>query len=562
MKIVDDIAIVLAGEAGQGIQSIESMLTSLAKRASYHVFATKEYMSRVRGGCNSTEIRISSTPVSARVDRIDLLVPLTPESIPHLESRITESTVVVGEKGTIGYGRMIDVPFTEIATAIGSAIYSNTVAVGTICALLGMDEQGSAGYVRAFFARKGEEVQERNGKAFLAGYERGKALRSEVEVAIGTDPAVKDEVMLTGAEAVALGSIAAGCDYVCAYPMSPGTTVLQTMAEYSKKFDILVEQVEDEIGVANMTIGAWYAGARAMATTSGGGFALMTEAVSLAGAIETPMVVHIAQRPGPATGLPTRTEQADLNLAVHSGHGDFLRVILAPGDLEEGYELAKTAFDIADHYQSPVFLLTDQYFVDSYYTVPAFRVPDEAPIRYVVKTDKDYKRYALKSQDGLSPRGIPGWGDGIVCADSDEHTEAGYITEDASVRVDMVGKRLAKITAVQEDVIPPRLYGDKDYRVLLVGWGSVKGPVIEAISKLERNDLAFLHFPWVYPLPEGVREYLEAADTIVDIEGNATGQFADLLQLETGIRIDKRVLKFDGYQFSVEELAERISAYL
>jgi 2-oxoglutarate ferredoxin oxidoreductase subunit alpha len=536
------------------------MLTSFAKKASYHVFATKEYMSRVRGGCNSTEIRISRKRVSARVERIDILIPLTSESIPHLKGRISEATVVIGEKAIVGYDRMIDLPFAAIAAEVGGAVYANTVAVGAICALLKIDQAICVEDIRAFFERKGAQVQDANAEAFRRGYEKGVSLVPQIPIEIEGDSAVKGEIMLTGADAVALGALAGGCDYVCAYPMSPGTTVLVAMAEYSKRFGVVVEQVEDEIGVANMAIGAWYAGARALVTTSGGGFALMSEAVSLAGMVETPMVVHLAQRPGPATGLPTRTEQGDLDLAIHAGHGDFLKVVLAPGDLEEGYSLARAAFDIADKYQSPVFILTDQYYVDSYYTTAPFAIPDEAAPRHTVRTSSGYRRYELGSPDGLSPRGLPGQGEGIVCADSDEHDESGLITEDAAMRRSMVAKRLAKIAAVRKDIIPPKLYGNPGYRVLILGWGSVKEPIVEALASLGRDDIAYLHFPWVYPLPDGVAEYMAAAKTTIAVEGNATGQFADLVEFATLKRFDARILKSDGYQYGVEELVQRISA--
>jgi 2-oxoglutarate ferredoxin oxidoreductase subunit alpha len=555
-----DISIVIAGEAGQGIQSIEAMLTAFAKKASYNVFATKEYMSRVRGGCNSTELRVSRESVGARCSRIDILVPLNPEAIAHLGNRITAETVVIGEKSLIGFERMIDVPFQDIAVEVGSAVYANTVAVGTLCALLKIDIAVCEGGIRAFFAKKAVGVQDANVQAFGRGYERGAALVREISVDIPVDDSVGEKIMVTGADAIALGSIAGGCNYVCAYPMSPGTTVLTALAEYSKRFDIIVEQVEDEIGVANMAIGAWYAGARALVTTSGGGFALMSEAVSLAGGIETPLVVHIAQRPGPATGLPTRTEQGDLDLAIHSGHGDFLKVVLAPGDLAEGFELACAAFDIADRYQSPVFILTDQYYVDSYYTTEPFAVPEAPPVQAVVKTAPDYRRYALGSAVGISPRGVPGYGDGLVCVDSDEHDESGHIEESPAMRDMMVAKRLAKIASVKKDIIAPRLYGDRNYSTLLVGWGSVKMPVIEAMKLAGKPGIAFLHFPWVYPLPEGVGDYVNAATTLVAVEGNATGQFADLVEFATGRRFDRRILKSDGYQFTIEELADRIAA--
>ena len=558
----NNISIVIAGEAGQGIQSIESLLTLFAKKAAYHVFATKEYMSRVRGGCNSTEIRLSQSSVSAGFGHIDILVPLNPEAIAHLKGRISEDTLIIGEKKLIGYDRMIDLPFSVIALAAGDAIYANTVAAGALCAIIKIDRAGCEDGIRKFFSKKSADIQAANIEAFNHGYERGVLLRPDIDIDIAADPSVRDKIMVTGADAIALGAVAGGCNYLCAYPMSPGTTVLTAMAEYSKRFDIVVEQVEDEIGVANMAIGAWYAGARAMVTTSGGGFALMSEAVSLSGAIETPLVVHIGQRPGPATGLPTRTEQGDLNLAIHAGHGDFLKVVLAPGDLEEGFALSRAAFDIADRYQSPVFVLTDQYYVDSYYTTEPFKVEDEALKNRIVETAADYRRYILGSPDGISPRGIPGMGEGIVCVDSDEHDEGGYITEDSVMRAAMVAKRLSKIAAVRKEIIPPKLYGDSDYSTLLMGWGSVKMPIIEALALLKKPGLAYLHFPWVYPLPADASERMAAASVCIAIEGNATGQFADLVEFKTGKRFDHRILKSDGLQFTVEELAERISALL
>ena len=515
-------------------------------------------MSRVRGGCNSTEIRVSRECVRSRIERIDILIPLIPEAIAHLQGRITDATRVIGDKSVIGHDGMADIPFSSIAVEAGGALYANTVAVGTLCAMLGIDRAVCEPGIRDFFAKKPVPVQEANLVAFGRGYEAAAPLKLSVDIDI--DPSVAGKIMVNGADAIALGAIAGGCNYVCAYPMSPGTTVLTAMAEYSRRFDIIVEQVEDEIGVANMAIGAWYAGARALVTTSGGGFALMGEAVSLAGAIETPLVVHIAQRPGPATGLPTRTEQGDLNLAIHAGHGGFLKVILAPGDLEEGFTLARLAFDIADRYQSPVFILSDQYFVDSYYTVEPFRVPERPLRQALTRTSPGYRRYELGSPDGISPRGVPGVGDGIVCVDSDEHDEGGYITESKAMREAMVAKRLAKIAAVRKDCLAPKLYGDRDYTTLLVGWGSIKTAVIEALSILDRPGTAFLHFPWVYPLPDGVSGYMSAAASRIAIEGNATGQFADLVEFGTGCRFDHRILKSDGFQFTAGELADRIAA--
>jgi 2-oxoglutarate/2-oxoacid ferredoxin oxidoreductase subunit alpha len=307
----------------------------------------------------------------------------------------------------------------------------------------------------------------------------------------------------------------------------------------------------------NMAIGAWYAGARAMATTSGGGFALMTEGVSLAGMIETPLVVHVAQRPGPATGLPTRTEQGDLNLVLYAGHGAFPRIILAPKNIEDAFFLSQKAFNLADEYQVPVFILTDQYLMDSYYNVPSLEMGRFRVEKHITETAEDYRRFQF-TDTGISPRGIPGFGKGIVCVDSDEHDEGGYITEDPEMRVRMVEKRLRKAEAIKNSIIPPAFKGNENYETLLVGWGSTFHAVAEAVEKIGRNDLAHLHFSWLYPLSEAAATYLKKAKKVIVIEGNASSQFRQLLELTTGLRMTG-ILKYDGMPFSVEELVREIN---
>ncbi|MBI4633734.1 MAG: 2-oxoacid:acceptor oxidoreductase subunit alpha [Deltaproteobacteria bacterium] len=560
--IKEDLSVVLAGEAGQGIQTIEAILTRLLKRGGFNIFATKEYMSRVRGGVNSTEIRIASHKVSAFLDRIDILIPLNRESLPHLAYRTGENTLIIGEKDKIGAQGMLDVPFTKIGLELGNAIYANVVAVGMVAGLLGIDRTLCSDYTAEYFARQPEDVRLKNREAVTRGHEIGVNLaRETIWIEIKRDPGIAGDIMITGGEAVALGALAGGCNYLCAYPMSPATSVLVNMADYSKRADIIVEQVEDEVGVVNMAIGAWYAGARAMASTSGGGFALMTEGISLAGAIETPLVVHVAQRPGPATGLPTRTEQGDLNLVLYAGHGVFPRIILAPRSIEDAFILSRKAFDLADKHQVPVFILTDQYLMDSYYNTPLFATEELRIGKYVTETKEDYARYRL-TENGVSPRGIPGHGSGIVRVDSDEHDEGGFITEDfIETRNRMVEKRLRKFDAIREDIVTPILRGARDYKTLLIGWGSTFHALSEAMDRLDRKDVAMLHFSWLYPLPTGIREYLARAQTIVIIEGNATAQFGDQLKLATGVDIGNRILKYNGMPFSVEELVEKIRPY-
>jgi 2-oxoglutarate ferredoxin oxidoreductase subunit alpha len=330
------------------------------------------------------------------------------------------------------------------------------------------------------------------------------------------------------------------------------------LSQLGSDFGIVVEQAEDEISAINMALGASYAGARAMVTTSGGGFALMTEGVSLAGMIETPIVIHLAQRPGPATGLPTRTEQGDLELVLYAGHGEFPRIIFAPGSLEEAFSLTQQAFNLADKYQVPVFVLTDQYTMDTFYNVPSFNLSELGVEKHVVKTSKDYRRFAL-TENGISPRGIPGFGKGLVGVDSDEHDEDAHITEDMEMRTKMVDKRLRKLDLLGKDVIPPEFFGPDDYNTLIIGWGSTLLPIKEALSVLAKEDLAFLHFKQVYPIHPDTVRFLEHAKQTIVIENNATSQFGKLIQLMTGFSAKDRILKYDGLAFTVEELVSRIA---
>jgi 2-oxoglutarate ferredoxin oxidoreductase subunit alpha len=556
LKIEDDLVIVLTGQAGQGINSIESILSSILKRSGYNYFSTSELMSRVRGGINSTEMRISTKAKAGFVDHIDILIPLHNDGIKHLAKRTTSDTLVIGEKDKIDHADIIDVQFTKIAKDIGNAIYSNTVAAGFVCGLLSVELDLCQAYISEYFVKKSKDIQQKNVEAITEGYELAKS-HTEIDIRIAKSNLVNNQLLMDGAEAISLGALAGGCNYVCGYPMSPATSVLQHMANYAQEFDIIVEQVEDEIGVVNMALGAWYAGARAMTTTSGGGLALMSEGISLCGIMESPLVVHLAQRPGPATGLATRTEQGDLNLVLYSGHGEFPRIILAPGTLDEGFYLTQQAFNLAEKYQVPVFILTDQYFVNSRYNTPAFDMTKLKVEKHIVKTDADYERYTF-TENGLSPRGIPGYGSGNVCAGSNEHDESGHITEDPELRVKMVNKRFSKEKAIKADVIKPKFVGNDDYKTLVVCWGSTFNIVKEAVEELGRKDVAVLHFSWLFPLPESTIEYLQKASKVIMVENNTTAHFAQLIQLTTGYIIKDKILKYNGRPFSVEEVTTEI----
>ena len=553
----DDVTIVLAGEAGQGIQTIESLLTGLLKGGGYHIFATKEYMSRVRGGMNSTTLRVSSRRVNAWREKIDLFIPLHRDAVAHLRRRLTEETVMIGDQEKIDYRPLLDVPFMKMAAELGGSVYTNTLAAGLLAGLFKTDREKCGQFIARYFEGKKEEITEKNIAAAQRGFDIGAGLAADIVIEMVKDVSVAEDIMLTGGEAVALGALAGGCNYLCAYPMSPGTSVMTHMAAYAKSLDVIVEQVEDETGVINMAIAAWYAGARAMVTTSGGGFALMTEGVSLAGMIEMPLVVHVAQRPGPATGLPTRTEQGDLNLVLYAGHGEFPRIILAPKDIGEAFSLSQQAFNLADKYQVPVFILTDQYLMDTYYNQPRWTINRLPLERHVDRTQPDYQRFRF-TDSGISPRGIPGFGEGIVCVDSDEHDEGGYITEDSDVRIAMVQKRLRKAETVKKAALPPAFMGAEGYETLIVGWGSTCPALAEALEKIGNPALAHLHFSWIYPLAEETVATVQKAKKIIVVEQNVTGQFGNLLKLMTGRDIE-HILKYNGLPFSVEELVTAIS---
>ncbi len=566
---MSDISIVLSGEAGQGIQTIEHVLTRIFKFSGYHVFATEEYMSRVRGGVNTTTIRVAAHPVTTVIDHIDVLMVLGQGSINHLQQRISEQTIVLGEADNLSSNEQAaithfkDIPLRQLAKEVGKTIYANSVAVGVICGLFNIDTDTLEKYLEQHFAAKGDEIIASNIEAALQGYQLGEDLPSEFQCKPKPEPQedIKDDILINGTEAVALGAINGGANFLSFYPMSPATGVATFFAQHADEFELVVEQVEDEIAALNMALGAWYAGARALVTTSGGGFALMVEALSLSGIIESPAVIHLAQRPGPATGLPTRTEQGDLLFSLTAGHGEFPRILLAPGDLVEGYELSRQAFALADKYQVPVILLTDQYYLDSYYNISELPFSKDIPALEIIETNENYQRYA-DQKNGVSPRGIPGYGNGLVAVDSDEHDPAGHITEDFETRTKMVDKRLRKLETLKTAIIPPELKGPQDYEILIIGWGSTKNVIREAINELDLDETAHLHFKQVYPLHPDTAQYLSRAKQTIVVENNATAQFRQLMRITTGIDGGHSILKYNGLAFTTEEIKKQLKQHL
>lgn len=557
----DSITLVLSGEAGQGLQTVEEFLVETLTQETY-VFSSKEVMSRVRGGNNSVEIRVSEHPVAALRYTIDYLFLFNDHAVERLRPRLTDKTVIIGEANFLAASdlnghKQKAVPFIDMAKQAGNRLYENTAMFGYIAGLLSVNTDNAKALIAKRFSKRGEAVVDGNLLAFDLGYAVGRV-----------DPDKPKEMkpqgftpkpILTGNEALSIGALAGGVNYVAAYPMSPGTTLMTLLEDRSREFGVLVEQAEDEIAALNMVIGAWYAGARALTTTSGGGFALMTEAVSLAGITESPAVIHIAQRPGPATGLPTRTEQGDLNLALYAGHGEFPRVIFAPARIEDGVELMARAFHLADKYQIPAFMLSDQYWLESMTQHDPITVPTGYANLNIVKTEDDYLRYKL-DPSGISPRGIPGYGKGLVKVDSDEHHEDGTITESFTVRQAMNQKRLNKLNLLKADQLDPITGGSTKGQHLVISWGSTYGIVKEVVDSHPEKDWTHWHFIQVYPLPQHLDVALAKAQSITVIENNATGQLANLIQQTYGIKVSRRINKSTGEPFHVDELETLLEA--
>ncbi|MEW6515740.1 MAG: 2-oxoacid:acceptor oxidoreductase subunit alpha [candidate division FCPU426 bacterium] len=565
-----DYVITIGGEAGQGMQTLGVLLAKVFLKLGYFMSTLQSYQSRIRGGHNFFQLRISSRPIHSLRRGTDLLVALDQNTIETHCRNLNRQSVAIFDLARIkpkpGCGQMLGLEIERIFPgAKENEIFANIVYLGALMALLGCPSDPVEKLLAATFGKKGEDVIVKNRAAFRAGLEYilgQSAWKNRYQAPAPLNP--QSSLLVHGNQAIALGAAAAGCGFYSAYPMTPSTSVFETMAGLAAKANIIVEQAEDEIAAMNMVLGASYAGTRAMTGTSGGGFALMVEALSLAGMLECPAVIVNAQRPGPATGLPTRTEQADLGFVIHAGHGEFPRVVLAPGNQEECFWLTVHAFNLADRYQIPVIILTDQYLADLYGNVKPFQTEKVKIERgLVVEAGESYVRYRL-TPDGVSPRAFPGKGPGVVIADSDEHTEDGHLTEDLNVRIKMNAKRLAKLKSLQRELLRPTVQGiHKDNLVLC--WGSSLGPCQDAVNQLadEGSKVSLMHFSQLWPL-EGskLRSWLAPYRRLICVEGNAGGQFARILRAETEITIHAKILRTDGKPFLQDELAAQIKKHL
>ena len=543
----DTRTVLIGGEAGQGLVTVGQLLSKCLVRAGWRIVVTQGYQSRVRGGHNSWAVRFGAGEFGAPVEAVDLLVALDQESVDAHRPDLATGALLVADESLDAHGLAgLRVPYATLA----SPNHANIAALGVAGTLLGLPQELMAAAVEELFGKKGAEAAAENRRALEQSCRWAASAGATFALPPGPQEGAGARAMVNGNEALALGALSGGLRFLAFYPMTPSTSIALTVVEHAAALGVVAEQAEDEIAAVNMAIGASFAGAPAMVATSGGGFALMVEGVSLAAMTETPLVVMLGQRPGPATGLPTRTEQADLEFVLHAGHGEFARAIFAPGSPEECFSLARKALFMAELSQGPVFVLTDQFLADSYRAVELFDARELPGVRagFDGEVANPYRRYAITA-DGVSPRLLPGRSPHLVVADSDEHAEDGHITEDLAVRARMVGKRLAKLEGLRLEVVPPRLDGPAAGDLLLVCWGSTCAAAAEAAAELrERGSAAAsLHFTQLWPLDtQQFLATLRGAKRVVFVEGNATGQFERLIRRETGFEAAGHVRRFDG----------------
>ncbi|MFZ5586079.1 MAG: 2-oxoacid:acceptor oxidoreductase subunit alpha [Thermodesulfobacteriota bacterium] len=554
--------ILIGGEAGQGLATIGQVLAKCLVRAGYFIVVTQDYMSRVRGGHNTFMIRVGPEPIAAPREGVDLLVALDRETLELHRGELRPGAQVVADTGlACSEAACFNAPYAELT----QPRYLNSVALGLAAALIGLDlELVDAGLKEFLGKKKPQEVLDKNREALENAYRFAGEHRPAFAPLAPARPGPR-RMIINGNEALGLGFLAGGLKFLAFYPMTPSTSIAQTVIAHAHDLGVVCEQAEDEIAAINMALGASYAGAPALVTTSGGGFALMVEGLSLAGISETPIVVALAQRPGPATGLPTRTEQGDLEFALHAGHGEFPRAILAPGSVQDCFVLAAQALALAEASQGPVILLTDQFLADSYRALEPFDLDAVTPVKAGARDLPDpaaYRRYAPGGEHGLSPRALPGQSAALVVSDSDEHTAQGHITEDAAVRVEQHEKRLAKLGLLVEKTLPPVFEGPEDAELLLLGWGSSRGAIAEAAALLtaEGRSVATCHFRQLWPLrADQFLPRLNKARQVVMVESNATGQMARLIRRETGFETPRLVLRYDGRPLTPEYILRALA---
>ncbi|MDX1918454.1 MAG: 2-oxoacid:acceptor oxidoreductase subunit alpha [Candidatus Caenarcaniphilales bacterium] len=586
MSQKNQISIKVAGAAGQGVESGGQGLAKALRRGGLHIFGVSDYMSLIKGGHNFFQITVSDEPVYCNTEKIHILVSFDPQqvqdTVPHIRELHEGGIFILDEGAKVDPAMQAAIeevgaiccpmPLVKLATEIGgSRIMMNTVALGAVAGIMQLPFEALDSVVRENFAKKSTELADKNSQVAKSGYDFAlQNLVSKFKYSVKYDPAMGDKMLINGNEAIAFGSWAAGCRFISFYPMTPGTSVGEWFTKRNSKIGVVTKHTEDEIASICMAIGAAQVGVRSMTTTSGGGFCLMVEALGLAGMTEVGVVVVNAMRGGPSTGLPTRTEQADLLFAIHSSHGEFPKIVLTPGTIEQCYEAGIRAHNLAEKYQTPVIILTDQLLAAEVYDISPdkFEIPhiDRGKLLSKEQLDKlesNYLRYEF-SADGISPRALQGHPKTVHAPATDEHDETGHITEDAANRIKMMDKRMQKLETARRDIKPPEFIGPENADLTMIVWGSTYGVAYETIELFNRNPsnkqkINALHFSELWPLPKDkIQQALSKVKFAVSVEQNYTSQLATLLRAELGYEMKKFINRYDGRPLTAEELCTQV----
>ncbi len=545
----------IAGPAGFGIMEAGRILGRALNRAGFKVLVYPEYQSRIRGGDNVSQVVFSTDSQPLVAPKDDILVALSSLSLEKHQPKLKEDGLLLANES-------LETPntfsFSSIAKdEVGREIARNVVALGLVWELLGLDRELLNKEIKNSFSDKGEKIIEGNQKAAEAGAAMTDQITEKPSFSLPTGQR-STNVLVSGNQAIARAALQAGCNYAAIYPMTPINDILTILAGRRGENDLIVLQPEDEIAGINSAVGAAFAGRRALVATSGGGFSLMVEGFGMAGATETPLVVVEGMRAGPSSGMATWTSQEDLLFLVHAGNGEFPRIIVTPGNPRQAYELTIKAFNWAEIYQLPVVVVTDKYLSESDFSTPSLSglKADEIDRGKLLSEDpsEDYKRYRL-TKDGVSPRALPGQAQFLT--NSYVHDEMGFSVEDGEIREQMKEKLFRKLTDFSEAGF--EIFGDKDAPTKIVSWGSTRAAVDRAQQNLGEK-VAVIHFYRPWPLSQAAKKVLKEAEYLVAVENNTTGQLARLIQQETAIKIDRKVLKDNGRPFLAGEIESSLRA--
>ncbi len=566
----------IAAKAGEGVMSSAKLFAKACKRQGLSVFNYYEYPSLIKGGLQSGLVSAALQGATCQRRHLDLLIIFHEKFINDHLAELDENSLVIINANAFDASKypelktkVVAINLTKIARDQGAnPLASNIAAIGLSACLFGMD-LGIMGRVAVEEFAKNKEAAEKNLLVLQAAFKLAQQMVDDSSLTpFGNliNTGVDEQILVSGNEAIGLGALAAGLQFYSAYPMTPATGLLHFLAEQQNDYPIVVKHAEDEIAAINHALGASFAGVRAMTGSSGGGFALMVEALSFAGVAEIPLVVLEAVRQGPATGLPTWTSQGDLNFILGAGHGDFLRVILTPGDVQEHFVLSKLAVELAEKYQLPVLIMSDKYILETNQTMPKmllkqenkrFSMLNDGQLGETGLTEGEYLRYKY-SENGISPRSIPGQVNALQLSNSYEHDEYGFAIEDAITTKKMVDKRAAKLEALQKDLPKPLYLGSKNPEKILISFGSTINVLRDLLLDEAAAKTAVIHLPCVCPFPalelEGLLEGKNAE--VFVLEGNATGQLAALIKRETNLPKLRSILRYDGRPFYSEELVE------